>query len=261
MSDKSVVLVTKKDCITIISINRAHCRNAVDGFTARELLKAFREFESDDKALVAILAGEGGTFCSGADLKAVASGDPNRMNDVSDSVDENKAPMGLSRMLCKKPVIAAIDGWAVAGGLELALWADLRVMEEDAIMGVFCRRFGVPLMDGGTVRLPRLIGFSRAMDLILTGRPVDSKEALAIGLANRVVSKGKARESAEELARLIASFPQECMRGDRKSAYEHYNYSSTKDALKNEFEIGLLALEKNKAKQFASGMGRHGAKL
>jgi len=172
--------------------------------------------------------------------------------------------MGISRLLLKKPVIAAVSGYAVAGGLELALWCDLRVMEEDAIFGVYCRRWGVPLIDGGTIRLPRLIGQSRALDLILTGRPVDAKEALAIGLANRVVAKGKAREAAEELAAQIASFPQVCMREDRLSLYEQYNLPM-KEAMQNEFKHGMTSMSSEDVKQgtkmFTQGRGRHGAKL
>ena len=202
-----------------------------------------------------MLFGEHGTFCAGANLKAIAAGEHNRVEPTGDG------PMGPSRMLLRKPVIAAISGYAVAGGLELALWCDLRVMEEDAIVGVFCRRWGVPLIDGGTVRLPRLIGLSHALDLILTGRAVGASEAMRIGLANRVVAKGKAREAAEALAREIAAFPQVCMRGDRLSAYQQFDLSF-EEAIANELKHGLNALREETsagAKRFAEGEGRHGA--
>ena len=249
------VIVEKNGPITTVILNRPEVRNAVDRATAQALADAFREFEADDSALAGVLYGDNGTFCAGADLKAFAEGRGNRVD------PEGDGPMGPSWLLLSKPVIAAISGYAVAGGLELALWCDLRVAEEDAVMGVFCRRWGVPLIDGGTVRLPRLIGLSRALDLILTGRPVKSDEALSIGLVNRVVAKGRAREEAEKLAREIAAFPQVCMREDRMSAYEQGDLSLT-DAMANEFNRGLKSLQAGAAEgaaRFASGAGRHGS--
>jgi enoyl-CoA hydratase len=229
------VKVEKNGPVTTVILNRPEVRNAVDRATAQALADAFREFEADDQALVGVLYGDHGTFCAGADLKAIADGRGNRVDPAGDG------PMGPSRLLLSKPVIAAVSGYAVAGGLELALWCDLRVAEEDAVMGVFCRRWGVPLIDGGTVRLPRLVGLSRALDLILTGRPVDAREALQMGLVNRVVPKGKAREEAEKLAREIAAFPQACMREDRMSVYEQFDLSLP-EALRNEFNHGLNAI-------------------
>jgi enoyl-CoA hydratase len=249
------VKVEKNGPITTVILNRPERRNSVDRATAQALADAFREFEADDSALVGVLYGDNGMFCAGADLKAIAEGRGNRVD------PEGDGPMGPSRMLLSKPVIAAVSGYAVAGGLELALWCDLRVAEEDAVMGVFCRRWGVPLIDGGTVRLPRLIGLSRAMDLILTGRPVKSDEALSIGLVNRVVPKGRAREEAEKLAREIAAFPRVCMREDRMSAYEQFDLSLT-EAMTNEFNHGLKSLQAGAAEgaaRFASGAGRHGS--
>lgn len=248
--------INKHANITIVSINRPEVRNAVDGHTAQELANAFRAFEADEDAHVAILQGVGGSFCAGADLKALAGGgQANRIQ------LEGDGPMGPSRMLCAKPVIAAIAGHAVAGGMELALWCDLRVMEESAIMGIFCRRWGVPLVDGGTVRLPRLIGQSRALDLILTGRPVNAQEAMQIGLANRIAPEGKSLEIALELAKQIASFPQICMRNDRKSVYQQFDLPF-EEAMKNEFQKGLITIQSNEtlegAKRFTSGKGRHG---
>jgi enoyl-CoA hydratase len=249
------VKTEKSGPVTTITISRADVRNAVDRETAEALALAFRAFDEDDEASVAVLCGEGGNFCAGADLKAIAAGRNNRTEAGGDG------PMGPSRLLLKKPVIAAISGYAVAGGLELALWCDLRVMEESAVLGVFCRRWGIPLIDGGTVRLPRLIGLSRALDLILTGRPVDAAEALSIGLANRVAPAGAARQEAEALARQIAAFPQVCLRGDRASAYEQFDLS-LEDALANEFRHGLDALKEETsagAARFAGGAGRHGS--
>ena len=240
--------------VTTVILSRPEARNAVDRQTAQELADAFRAFDADPDALIGVLAGDHGQFCAGADLKAFASGQANRIEPVGDG------PMGPSRMLLSKPVVAAISGYAVAGGLELTLWCDLRVMEEDAVLGVFCRRWGVPLIDGGTVRLPRLIGLSRALDLILTGRPVDAQEALAMGLANRVVPHGQARAAAEELARGLARFPQVCMRHDRLSAYEQWDLSLD-DALAGEFRHGMESLRAGAAEgaqRFASGEGRHG---
>src|SRR6202171_2500551 len=213
------VRVEPNGAVTTVIINRPAARNAVNGPTAAELFAAFSEFDQDDSASVAVLWGEGGTFCAGADLKAFGTPASNAVHRTG------PGPRGPPRWVLPKPVIAAVSGYAVAGGLELALWCDLRVVEEDAVMGVFCRRWGVPLIDGGTVRLPRLIGHSRAMDLILTGRGVDAAEALAMGLANRVVPKGQARQRAEELAAELAEFPQQCMRSDRRSALSQWGAS------------------------------------
>jgi enoyl-CoA hydratase len=241
--------------VATVVLSRPEVRNAVDGPTADELAAAFRAFDADESALVAVLWGEGGTFCAGADLTAMAGGRGNRVQ------AEGDGPMGPSRMVLAKPVIAAIEGHAVAGGLELALWCDLRVVAEDAVLGVFCRRWGVPLIDGGTVRLPRLIGLSRALDLVLTGRPVDAKEALTIGLANRVAPSGGARLVAEQLALEIARFPQACMRNDRLSVFEQAGLDLPA-ALENELRHGLDSLRSpdalEGAQRFASGRGRHG---
>jgi len=241
--------------VTTVVLSRPEVRNAVDGPTAAELVAAFRGFEADESALVAVLSGEGGTFCAGADLKAIADGRGNRVTTDGDG------PMGPSRMVLAKPVVAAVEGHAVAGGLELALWCDLRVVAADAVLGVFCRRWGVPLIDGGTVRLPRLVGLGRALDLVLTGRPVGAEEALAIGLANRVVPSGGARAAAEELALEIARFPQACMRGDRLSVYEQAGLD-LEEAMGNELSHGLESLRSPEAlagaQRFASGSGRHG---
>ena len=252
------VLIEQRDRIFTVIINRPEVKNAVDRPTAAALADAFREFENDNSFSVAVLCGIGNTFCAGADLKAGASLDDSRINRLEPNGD---GPMGPSRMMLSKPVIAAISGYAVAGGLELALWCDMRVMEETAMFGVFCRRFGVPLMDGGTVRLPRLIGMSQAMDLILTGRPVEAIEAKNIGLANRIVPNGKSREAAEDLAEQIASFPQKCMLSDRMSAYEQWD-KSFEDAMRNEFQRGMEPIKKGEAFQgatmFTKGVGRHG---
>ena len=226
MGDNMLVRVEHDGPVTTVIINRPQARNAVDRPTADALAAAFREFENDNNARVAVLCGEGGTFCAGADLKGVADGRGNQVTRIDpDRMDALTAdgPMGPTRMRLSKPVIAAVSGYAVAGGLELALWCDLRVAEEDAVFGVFCRRWGVPLIDGGTVRLPRLIGQSRALDMILTGRAVDAAEALAMGLANRVVPKGEAKKAAQDLALQIARFPQICMTGDRSSVYEQFD--------------------------------------
>jgi len=249
------VSVEKGGAVTTVILSRPDVRNAVDRETALALADAFRDFDRDDEASVGVLYGDNGTFCAGADLKAIAADNHNRTEPTGDG------PMGPSRMLLTKPVIAAVSGYAVAGGLELALWCDLRVMEEDAVLGVFCRRWGIPLIDGGTVRLPRLIGLSRALDLILTGRPVGATEALDIGLVHRVVPKGASRLAAEELARELAQFPQICMRGDRMSAYEQFDLS-LEHAMANEFTHGLEALAQETsagARKFASGAGRHGS--
>lgn len=238
-----------------VIINNPEVKNAVDGETAKELAEAFRKFEADENALVAVLWGAGGTFCAGANLKAIAGGKGNRID------KEGDGPMGPSRMCLSKPVIAAVSGHAVAGGLELAIWCDMRIVEKSAIFGVFCRRFGVPLIDGGTVRLPRLIGLSRAMDMILTGRPVTADEAFQMGLANRVVDDGTCRAEAEKLAREIAAFPNVCMRNDRLSAYEQFGMER-EDAIKNEFEYGLKTLASGEfldgSKEFIKGKGKHG---
>jgi len=248
------VYVEKEGPVMTIILSRPEVRNAVDRQTAAELADAFRAFEADEEALVAVFSGDQGCFCAGADLKKLAESQSNRLEPNGDG------PMGPTRMQLNKPVIAAISGYAVAGGLELALWCDLRVMEEDAVLGVFCRRWGVPLIDGGTVRLPRLIGLSRALDLILTGRPVEADEALQMGLVNRVVPRGKARSAAQELARQLAAFPQICLRNDRLSAYEQFDLSFD-EAMVNEFQHGLKAIEQESQKgaaRFAEGSGRHG---
>jgi enoyl-CoA hydratase len=247
------VRVERQGPVTTVILSRPAARNAVDGPTAAALAEAFRAFEADDEASVAVLWGAGGTFCAGADLKAI--GTP-RGNQVTAGGD---GPMGPTRMRLSKPVIAAVSGHAVAGGLELALWCDLRVAEEDAVFGVFCRRWGVPLIDGGTIRLPRLIGQSRAMDLILTGRPVPAQEAYDIGLANRLVPPGEARRAAEELAAEVARFPQTCLRGDRLSALEQDGLTED-DAMAGELRHGMESLADAVvgAARFASGAGRHG---
>jgi enoyl-CoA hydratase len=260
MTNTDTILIEREGPITIVSINRPHCRNAVDGLTARKLFDAFLAFDADDSAAVAVFTGTGGTFCAGADLKAVASGDPNKKREIGGHA--TIAPMGPSRLRLSKPVIAAVEGFAVAGGMELALWADLRVVAEDAIFGVYCRRFGVPLIDLGTIRLPRLIGHSQAMDLILTGRPVGGDEALRIGLANRLVPKGETRAHAIALAKQIAAFPQTCMRADRLSALRQWDLEE-EDAIANEMRGGLEVIASGEtlsgATRFASGEGRHGA--
>lgn len=249
------VLYELRDRIAVVTIDRPDVRNAVDVKTAQALADAFRRFDDDEGALVAVLTGAGGYFCAGADLKAVASGEARDMSPDADG------PMGPTRMHLSKPVIAAIEGHAVAGGLELALWCDLRVVAEDAVLGVFCRRFGVPLIDLGTIRLPRLIGHSRAMDLILTGRPVPAKEAALMGLANRVAPTGKALDAALELANEIASHPQQCMRSDRRSAIEQWGMSEN-EAMRNELDLGLKTIESGEtvtgATRFTKGAGRHG---
>jgi enoyl-CoA hydratase len=247
----------KNGNVTTIIIDRPEVRNAVDGPTAEALAEAFRAFEADTDARVAVLWGAHGTFCAGADLKAISSGvSANRIEEGGDG------PMGPTRMMLSKPVIAAVAGYAVAGGLELALWCDLRVVERSAIFGVFCRRWGVPLMDGGTVRLPRLIGLSRALDMILTGRPVDAQEALSWGLANRVVEDGTSRQEAEGLAARIAAFPQTCLRHDRLSSHEQFGLDLD-EALRNEFRHGLQVVQSGEtlrgAARFAAGEGRHGS--
>jgi enoyl-CoA hydratase len=239
----------------VVTIQRPEVRNAVDGPTAQALADAFRAFDSDDRYHVAILTGAGGTFCAGADLKAVAGGRGNKLS------EEGDGPMGPSRMLLSKPVIAAVEGHAVAGGLELACWCDLRVAARDAVFGVYCRRWGVPLVDLGTIRLPRLIGQSHALDLILTGRGVSGDEALRMGLANRLVEPGESLEAAIELASALAKLPQRCLRSDRLSAYEQWSLP-TAAAIHNEFRRGMQVIESGEtvagAKRFAAGSGRHG---
>lgn len=255
-SEETSVTVERQGRITVVTIDRRHARNAVDGPTAQALADAFRQFDQDEGADVAVLYGLHGTFCAGADLKAVASGaSGNRLSADGDG------PMGPSRMQLSKPVIAAVAGHAVAGGLELALWCDLRVAEESAVLGVFCRRWGVPLIDGGTVRLPRLIGHSRAMDLILTGRPVAADEALQMGLVNRVVADGTALAQALNLAEQIGQFPQTCLRSDRLSAMRQWGLCF-EEAMFNEFCQGMAVIESGEtvagASRFAQGKGRHG---
>ena len=249
------VLIRLQGAVCIVSINRPEVRNAVDAETAALLVDYFRGFDGDNTLAVAVLTGAGGAFCAGADLKAVADGRSNRRSEDGDG------PMGPSRLVLSKPVIAAVEGHAVAGGLELALWCDLRVAARDAVFGVYCRRFGVPLIDGGTIRLPRLIGHSNALDMILTGRGVSGEEAQRFGLANRLVEPGEAEQKAVELAEQIAAFPQTCMRSDRLSSYEQWSMSLP-DALRNEFRRGMKVIASGEteqgAKHFASGAGRHG---
>jgi enoyl-CoA hydratase len=249
------VRVERAEAITTVIIDRPEVRNAVDRATAAQLADAFREFEADPSAAVAVLFGAGGTFCSGADLRAVGTPAGNRV------AADGDGPMGPTRLRLTKPVIAAVAGYAVAGGLELALWCDLRVAEQDSIFGVFCRRWGVPLIDGGTVRLPQQIGLSRAMDMILTGRPVAAEEALAMGLVNRVVPTGSAREAAERLAAALASLPQTCLRNDRLSAIESLSLGN-EQAMANEYSHGLTSLEAPELAEavasFQAGTGRHG---
>ncbi len=242
--------------VAIVTIDRPEVRNAVDGETAAELVAAFRRFEADPERLVAVLTGAQDTFCAGADLKAVSRGRGNRVPEQGDG------PMGPTRMRLDKPVIAAVEGHAVAGGLELALWCDLRVAARDAIFGVYCRRWGVPLVDGGTIRLPRLIGHSHALDLILTGRGVSGEEAQAMGLANRLVEPGRALEHALALAEELARFPQGCLRSDRRSSYEQWGLA-LEPALDNEFAHGIEVIRSGESREgatrFASGAGRHGS--
>lgn len=250
------IRVERAGAITTVILDREARRNAVDRATAEALADAFRAFDADPTQKAAVLHGDHGTFCAGADLKAISEGTPNRLEPDGDG------PMGPSRMLLDKPVIASIAGHAVAGGLELALWCDLRVAEESAVLGVFCRRWGVPLIDGGTVRLPRLIGLSRALDLILTGRPVESAEALSIGLVNRVVPDGEGLAAAQALAAELAALPQTCMRSDRRAAYESFGLPLP-EALAHEFRLGLETVRDpgmvEGATRFAKGAGRHGA--
>jgi enoyl-CoA hydratase len=253
------VLVQQHGRVTVVSINRSHARNAVDRRTAHALADAFRRFDEDPDSDVAVLHGQHGTFCAGADLKTL--NDPEARNRLE---PEGDGPMGPSRTLLGKPVIAAIGGHAVAGGMELALWCDLRVMETSAIMGVFCRRFGVPLIDGGTVRLPRLIGLSRALDLILTGRALGAQEALQIGLVHRVVPDSESLSAALQWAEQLVQLPQTCLRNDRLSAYEQWGLP-LEQALAKEFEWGLKTLASGEAARgataFEHGAGRKGRHL
>ncbi len=242
--------------VATVSIQRPEARNAVDGPTAALLADAFRRFDGDPDLAVAVLTGAGGCFCAGADLKAMESGRVNRVEEQGDG------PMGPTRMLLSKPVIAAVEGYAVAGGLELAIWCDLRVAARNAVFGVFCRRWGVPLVDGGTVRLARMLGHSHALDLILSGRPVSGEEARLMGLANRLVEPGKALEEALDLAHELAAFPQHCLRSDRLSSYQQWE-KSLPDALLLETRLGLDVIRSGEtgegAQRFADGAGRHGS--
>ena len=252
----SAVCYEIDDRIVIITINRPEVKNAVDRPTAEALADAFRRFDADDGLAVAVLTGAGGAFCAGADLKGVAEGRANRV------AEDGDGPMGPTRMLLSKPVIAAVEGHAVAGGIELAIWCDLRVAARDAVFGVFCRRWGVPLVDGGTIRLARRLGHSHALDLILTGRGVSGDEARMMGLANRIVEPGKALEEAVLLAKQLARFPQRCMRSDRLSSYRQWELSMD-DALLEETRMGLEVIRSGEteegAKRFAAGEGRHGS--
>jgi enoyl-CoA hydratase len=249
------IRIERRDMVATIVMDRPEARNAVDGPAARALIEAFEAFERDDTLRVAVLWGAGGTFCAGADLKARGTERGLRL------APDGPGPMGPTRMAFTKPTIAAVEGYAVAGGLELSLMCDLRVAGDTAIFGVFCRRWGVPLLDGGTVRLPQLIGLSRALDMILTGRPVDAHEALGFGLANRVVPAGRAREEAEALARSIAAFPPRCVRSDRRSAWESGGLPRPA-AMANEFALGKTTTDSGEsqtgAQRFAAGAGRHG---
>ena len=251
--------IRNEGCVRIIAINRPGRKNAVDGVTALSLYDAFTAFDKDETSDIAILTGMGESFCAGADLKALAGGED--ANPFENGGTNTLAPMGVSRLQLSKPVIAAIEGHAVAGGMELALWCDMRVCAEDTVFGIFCRRFGVPLVDMGTIRLPRLIGQSRAMDLILTGRPVNAKEAFDIGLANRLCANGKALETALKLAGEIAHFPQMCMRGDRQSVIDQWSLGKD-GAIENETRIGMETIRSGEtvsgATRFSSGEGRHG---
>jgi len=248
------VIVERVGAVTTVILDRRASRNSVDGPTAALLAAAFRAFEADEEASVAVLYGAGGHFCAGADLSAVGTDRGNVM------VTHGDGPMGVTRLTLSKPVVAAVEGYAVAGGLELALWCDLRVAAEDAVFGVFCRRWGVPLVDGGTVRLPRLIGTGRALDLVLTGRAVPAEEAREMGLVNRVVALGDARRAAEELAAQIAAFPQTCMRNDRRSLHFQDGHAEA-EAMAYEFELGQRSLQSDGlegARRFRDGAGRHG---
>lgn len=260
-TDRTVVTETIDD-VLVVTIDRPHVRNAVDGPTARRLFGVFDEFDRDDALAVAVLTGADGTFCSGADLGAVATGDGNHVGrEATDEIVGSLGPMGPTRLELTKPVVAAVEGYAVAGGLELACWADLRVAASDAVFGVFCRRWGVPLIDGGTIRLPRLIGESHASDMILTGRGVPAPEAASMGLVNRVVERGAALDAGVELAREIAGFPQRCLRGDRTSMLDQRGHTLA-EALVREMELGVATIRSGEtragAERFAGGAGRHG---
>lgn len=270
VEEDSVRTSSLDEGICLISINRRHRRNAVDPATAKKLYEAFLAFENNDDQKVCVFSGENGTFCAGADLTSVSklenqATQPTPREYTATVREHSQGPMGPSRMQVKKPVIAAVSGYAVAGGLELSLIADMRIVEESAVFGVFCRRWGVPLIDGGTVRLQKIVGLGRAMDMILSGRPVGAQEALQMGLANRVVPDGKALDEAIELAKQLVRFPQLCMNADRDSAYySAYSATSFEDAMRNEFEKGfpIVAAEGVKgAARFTAGAGRHGAKL
>ena len=256
MSHMSTVRCERDGAVTIVTIDRPEARNAVDGPTAAALADAFRRFDADDSSPVAVLTGAGGTFCAGADLKGVSQGRGNRVREDGDG------PMGPSRMLLSKPVLAAVEGYAVAGGLELAAWCDLRVAARDAVFGVFCRRWGVPLIDGGTIRLARLLGHSHALDLILTGRGVSGDEAERMGLANRLVEPGTALAEAIKLAHELERFPQRCLRSDRLSSYEQWTLDLPA-ALLTETRRGLEVVASGEtgagAARFAAGAGRHGS--
>ncbi|MCP3912723.1 MAG: crotonase/enoyl-CoA hydratase family protein [Actinomycetia bacterium] len=261
MSD--TVHTETRDDIVIVTIDRPEVRNAVDRPTATALADAFRAFNADDDLSVAILTGAHGTFCAGADLKAVSSGRGNKVTTPrADTIAAEDGPVGPSRLLLDKPVIAAVEGFAVAGGLELAVWCDLRVAATDAVFGVYCRRWGVPLVDGGTIRLPRLIGQSHANDLILTGRGVAGDEAQRMGLVNRLTEPGQALEGALELARQLAAFPQRCLRSDRRSSYEQWGMDLP-EALANETALGFATIMSGETREgatrFAEGHGRHGS--
>ena len=253
MSGERPVLVERSGPVTTVIINRPELRNAVDGRTSAALAEAFRAFERDDAASVAVLTGAGDSFCAGADLKAIGGPGANRV------AADGDGPMGPTRMQLAKPVIAAVEGYAVAGGLELALWCDLRVASATAVFGVYCRRWGVPLIDGGTVRLPRLVGSGRALEMILTGRSVDATEALAWGLVNSVVAAGCARAAAESLAHELAFLPQRCLLSDRRSAIEQWGLEEG-PALANEFAHGVGSLRESAdgVARFVQGEGRHG---
>jgi len=254
MSDP--VRMERQGPVAVITIDRYPARNAVDRATAEALAAALRRFDADEALSVAVLTGAGGTFCAGADLKGL--GEPERMLRLAEDGD---GPMGFSRLELSKPTTAAVEGHAVAGGLELALWCDLRVAARDAVFGVFCRRWGVPLMDGGTIRLARIVGQGRALDMILTGRPVSGEEALAMGLASRLAEPGRALPEALELASRIAAFPQRCLRSDRLSAYQQWSLPLP-EALRNEFRRGMEVVGSGEtaagASRFAAGSGRHG---
>jgi enoyl-CoA hydratase len=251
------VHIERDDSVMLVTIDRPEARNAVDGPTAAALAEAFSAFDSDDSLSVAVLCGANGTFCAGADLKAVGRGDGNKV----DTDMSANGPMGPTRLMLSKPVIAAVEGFCVAGGLELAMWCDLRVAARTATFGVFCRRWGVPLVDGGTVRLPRLIGHSRALDMILTGRAVGAEEAFAMGLVNRLVEPGAAQSAAVALAHQLTQLPQRCLRSDRQASYDQWGLDLT-TALEHETRLGLLTIRSGETRQgaarFAAGAGRHG---